>query len=224
LLAVGQSVEFEGRTWRVGGRFSSGGSAFDSELWCRLPDFQQALKRQDLSLVALQLQPGTSPGAVVLFCKERVDLELQAVGETDYYAALQKHYQPVRMLSWLVVFLIAGAGVFAGLNMMYGAVAGRIREIAMLQAVGYRRRAILLSLIQEGILLASAASLLAGLIALVWINGLAVRFTMGAFVLNVDGVALLTGCGTGVLLGIVGAIPPAIRTLRLSVAESLKAV
>lgn len=224
LLAVGQPVEFEGRTWRVGGRFAAGGSAFDSELWCRLPDFQQALKRQDLSLVALQLQPGTSPSAVVLFCKERVDLELQAVGETDYYAGLQKHYQPVRMLSWLVVFLIAGAGVFAGLNMMYGAVAGRIREIAMLQAVGYRRRAILLSLVQEGILLASAASLLAGLVALVWINGLAVRFTMGAFVLRVDGVALLTGCGTGVLLGIVGAIPPAIRTLRLSVAESLKAV
>lgn len=159
-----------------------------------------------------------------MFCKERVDLELQAVGEADYYASLQKHYQPVRMLAWFVVFLIAGAGVFAGLNMMYGAVAGRIREIATLQAVGYRRRSILLSLIQEGILLASASSLLAGLIALTWINGMAVRFTMGAFVLHVDGIALLIGCGTGVLLGIVGAIPPAIKALRLPVAESLKAV
>lgn len=224
LLAVGQQVEFEGRTWRVSGRFTAGGSAFESELWCHLPDFQQALKRQDLSLVALLLQPGANPNGVTLFCKERVDLELQATGETDYYASLQKHYQPVRMLAWLVVFLIAGAGVFAGLNMMYGAVAGRIREIATLQAVGYRRRAILVSLIQEGILLAATASLLAGLIALFWINGMAVRFTMGAFALRVDGVALLVGCGTGLLLGIVGAIPPAIKALRLSVAESLKAV
>lgn len=223
-LTVGQQVQFEGLSWKISGRFAAGGSAFESELWCRLPDFQQVLKRQDLSLVALLLRTGASSSEVVLFCKERVDLELQAVAETDYYASLQKHYQPVRMLAWLVVFLIAGAGVFAGLNMMYGAVAGRIREIATLQAVGYRRRAILLSLIQEGILLASAASLLAGLIALVWINGMAVRFTMGAFVLRVDGVALLTGCGTGVLLGIVGAIPPAIKALRLSVAESLKAV
>ncbi|MFO1007534.1 MAG: FtsX-like permease family protein [Planctomycetaceae bacterium] len=224
LLAIDRSVEFEGKVWRISGHFTAGGSAFESELWCRLPDFQQTLKRQDLSLVALLLQPGAKANGVVLFCKERVDLELQAVAETDYYASLQKHYKPVRILAWLVVVLIAGAGVFAGLNMMYGAVAGRIREIATLQAVGYRRRAILLSLIQEGILLASAASLLAGLIALTWINGMAVRFTMGAFALHVDSVALLTGCGAGVLLGIVGAIPPAIKALRLPVAESLKAV
>lgn len=224
LLKSGQSLEFEGRTWRISGRFTAAGSAFDSELWCRLPDFQQALKRQDLSLVALLLPAGSRTNEVVLFCKSRVDLELQAVGESEYYATLQKHYQPVRMIAWLVAFLIAGAGVFAGLNMMYGAVAGRVREIAMLQAIGYRRRAILLSLIQEAILLASLASLIAGLVALIWINGKPVRFTMGAFVLRIDGVALLIGCGTGVWLGIVGAIPPAIKALRLSVSESLKAV
>jgi ABC-type antimicrobial peptide transport system permease subunit len=56
-----------------------------------------------------------------------------------------------------------------------------------------------------------------------WLNGMAVRFTMGAFTLSVDSVALLVGCGTGLLLGIVGAIPPAIKALRLHVAESLKA-
>ena len=223
-LAIGQQVQFEGRTWRVSGQFTAGGSAFESELWCRLPDLQQALKRQDLSVVALLFQPGANPAEVELFCKQRVDLELQAVGETDYYASLQKHYKPVRMLAWLVVFLVAAAGVFAGLNMMYGAVAGRIREIATLQAVGYRRRAVLVSLVQEGALLAAAASLLAGLVALLWLNGMAVRVTMGAFALRVDSVALLVGCGTGLLLGIVGAIPPAIKALRLPVAESLKAV
>jgi len=223
-LAIGQQVQFEGRTWRVSGQFTAGGSAFESELWCRLPDLQQALKRQDLSVVALLFQPGANPAEVELFCKQRVDLELQAVGETDYYASLQKHYKPVRMLAWLVVFLVAAAGVFAGLNMMYGAVAGRIREIATLQAVGYRRRAILVSLVQEGALLAAAASLLAGLVALLWLNGMAVRVTMGAFAIRVDSVALLIGCGTGLLLGIVGAIPPAIKALHLPVAESLKAV
>ena len=71
------------------------------------------------------------------------------IAETSYYASLQKHYQPVRMLGWLVVVLVAGAGVFAGLNTMYGAVVGRVRELATLQAVGFRRRAIAISLIQE---------------------------------------------------------------------------
>ncbi|MEX0715636.1 MAG: ABC transporter permease [Planctomycetaceae bacterium] len=223
-LALGNSVRFEGREWKISGRFTAGGSALESEIWCRLSDFQQALKRQDLSVVALLLREGASASEVELFCKRRVDLELQAVRETAYYESLQKHYRPVRMLAWLVVFLVAGAGVFAGLNMMYGAVAGRIREVATLQAVGYRRRAILLSLIQEGALLSAAASLLAGGSALWLLNGMAVRFTMGAFTLRVDSVALLIGCGTGLLLGVLGAIPPAIKALRLPVAESLKAI
>jgi ABC-type lipoprotein release transport system permease subunit len=223
-LAIGQTTEFEGRTWTVSGRFTAGGSAFESELWAPLVEMQQALKRQDLSLVALLLQPGANPAEVTLFCKERVDLELQAVRETDYFASLQRHYRPVRMLAWLVVLLVAGAGVFTGLNLMYGAVVGRTREIATLQAIGFRRRAVLASLIQEGALLAAAASLLAGLIALVGLNGMAVRFTMGAFALRVDSVALLAGCGIGLFLGIGGAIPPAIKALRLRVAESLKAV
>ncbi len=224
LLSVGKSLEFEGRQWRISGRFAAGGAAYESEIWCRLSDFQTVSKRQDISLVALLLSPGSSPAEVELFCKERTDLELRAMRETDYYATLQQHYKPVRLLAWLVVLLVSGAGVFAGLNMMYGAVAGRVREIATLQAIGYRRRAILLSLIQEGVLLASAGSLFSGVVAVTLLNGMAVRITMGAFTLRIDGVAILIGCGVGLLLGVVGALPPALKSLRAEVAASLKAV
>jgi putative ABC transport system permease protein len=223
-LGVGDTVIFEGRQWRVSGRFAAGGSALESELWCPLADLQQVLKRQDLSLVAMLLRPDASPSQVELFCKERVDLELAAIAEADYYAALQKHYRPVRMLAWLVVILVAGAGVFAGINTMYGAVVGRVRELAALQAIGFRRRAILLSLVQEATLLAAAACLLAGLLAITFINGMAVRFTMGAFALRIDSTAVIVGCGIGLLIGTVGAIPPGVRAMRLSVSESLKAV
>jgi len=222
-LAVGEEVIFETKPWRISGHFEAAGGAFESEIWCRLADLQQVLKRQDLSLVAMLLNTQTSVSDVNLFCKERTDLELQAIRETGYYASLQQHYQPVRMLAWTVVLLVAGAGVFAGLNVMYGAVAGRIRELATLQAIGYRRRAILVSIVQEGGLLAAAGSLVAASIALLLLNGLAVRFTMGAFALRIDGVALLLGCGVGLLLGIIGALPPAIKALRLTVADSLKA-
>jgi putative ABC transport system permease protein len=159
-----------------------------------------------------------------LFCKERLDLELQSMREVDYYASLQKDYGPVRMLAWVVVLLVAGAGVFAGLNTMYGSVIGRIPELSTLQTMGFARRAIVVSLIQEGILLAAAASVLAALIALIFINGSAVRFTMGAFSLRIDSIAVLIGCGVGVALGFFGALPPAIRALRMPVVDGLKAV
>jgi ABC-type antimicrobial peptide transport system permease subunit len=128
------------------------------------------------------------------------------------------------MLAWTIVLLVAGAGVFSGFNAMYGAVVGRIREIAALQAIGYRRRAIFLSLMQESLILASTAALLAGGIALWIFNGRAVRFTMGAFSLRIDGAAVLLGCIIGLLIGVLGATPAAIRALRIPVVESLKAV
>ena len=224
MMTVGNSIEFEGRSWKISGRFAAGGAAYESEIWCRLADFQTATKRQDLSLVAMLLSPASSPAEVQLFCKERTDLELRAIRETEYYASLQQHYKPVRLLAWFVVVLVSGAGIFAGLNMMYGAVAGRIREIATLQAIGFRRRAILISLVQEGVLLSAAGSLLSGAIALTMLNGTAVRFTMGAFTLRIDSVTILIGCGVGLLLGVVGALPPALKALRAEVAMSLKAV
>jgi len=222
-LAVGKTIKFEGRDWRISGTFSAGGAAFESEIWCRLDELQQAMKRQDLSLVAITLAPGAEFSNVELFCMERLDLELQATQESDYYATLQKDYGPVRMLAWLVVLLVSGAGIFAGLNTMYGSVVGRIRELATLQTIGFARRAMLLTLIQEGVVLAAAASLSAALIALLFVNNASVRFTMGAFALRVDDVAVLIGCGVGLLLGIFGAIPPAIRALRLPIVEGLKA-
>ena len=223
-LAVGNPIDFEGRTWRISGRFAAGGTAYEAELWCRLEDFQSATKRQDLSLIAMLLKPQCSAAEVELFCIERTDLELRAIRETEYYASLEQHYQPVRMLAWLVVWLVSAAGVFTGLNMMYGAVAGRVREIATLQTIGYRRRAILLSLVQEGVLLAAASSLVAGTIALILFNGLAVRFTMGAFALRIDSISILTGCGVGLLLGVLGSLPPALKALRTEVASALKAI
>jgi hypothetical protein len=77
---------------------------------------------------------------------------------------------------------------------------------------------------QEGMLLAAAASLAATGIAIALVNGVSVRFTMGAFDLRVDQVTVLIGCGVGLALGVIGAILPAIRVLRLPVVEGLRAV
>lgn len=221
---VGQQIVFEGRPWTISGIFSAGGAAFESEVWCRLDELQQAMKRQDLSIVAVTLAPDGDFADLDLFCKERLDLELQALRETEYYAGLQRDYGPVRWLAWLVVLLVSGAGIFAGLNTMYGSVVGRIAELSTLRTIGFARRAIVTSLLQEGTLLAAAASLVAAGLAIMLANGIAVRFTMGAFLLRIDSTAVLIGCGVGLLLGVLGAIPPAIRALRMPVVDGLRAV
>lgn len=223
-VAIGDSIRLENRDWKIVGMFSCGGAAFESEVWCRLDELQQAMKRQDLSIVALTLEPNADFADLDIFCKQRLDLELQTMPETEYYAGLQRDYEPIRWLAWLVVLLVAGAGVFAGLNTMYGSVVGRISEFSMLQTIGFVRRAIVLSLIQEAVILGLAASLFASLIALTLVNESAIRFTMGAFQLQIDSTSILIGCGVGFLLGFLGAIPPAIRALRMPIVDGLKSV
>lgn len=223
-LAIGKQVTFDGQSWTISGFFTAAGSAFESEIWAPLADLQTALKRQDLSLVAIGMDSANRVTDVDLFCRERIDLELKAVSESGYYASLQKHYKPVRMLGWIVVALVAGSGIFAGLNTMYGAVVGRVRELATLQAIGFRRRAILLTLVQEATLLACAGALVACVVGLTFIDGAAVRFTMGAFRLQVDSVGIAVACGVAALLGFVGALPPALKAMRLPVVEAIKAI
>ncbi len=223
-LAIGQQLTFDSHTWTISGRFTAAGSAFESEIWAPLADLQTVLKRQDLSLVAVGMDSPDRVADVDMFCRERVDLELKAVSESGYYADMQKHYKPVRMLGWVVVALVAGSGIFAGLNTMYGAVVGRARELATLQALGFRRRAILLTLVQEATLLACAGALIACILGLTMVDGTAIRFTMGAFMLKVDSVGISVACGVAVLLGVVGAIPPALKAMRLPVAEAIKSI
>ena len=222
-LAIGNSIFLENREWKIVGEFSCGGAAFESEIWCRLDDLQQAMKRQDLSIVALTIAPDGDFADLDIFCKQRLDLELQTMQETDYYGLLQRDYKPIRWLAWLVVFLVAGSGIFAGLNTMYGAVVGRVSELSMLRTLGFSRRAIALSLIQEAMVMTISASLIACLIAITLVNGVAVKFTMGAFCLEVDSLTILIGCVVGISLGILGAIPPALKALRIQIVDGLRA-
>lgn len=229
-VAVGRTVSIEGKPWRVSGRFAAPGTLLEAEVWCLLDDLKAAMKRpNDVSVVAMRFDPTGDPakqmGYVDYFCRNRrPDLELMGSREAEYYASLRKHYAPMRTLAWLLVGLVAVAGGCGAVNTMYAAVAGRVREFAALQAIGFPRRAIALSLLQESVILAAGATLAAAGLALVLVQGVAVRFTMGAFTLQLDRTALLVGCAAGLGLGVFGAIPPAVRAFRMPIPDALKAV
>ncbi len=229
-LAIGKTLIIEKKPWRISGHFAAPGTLLEAEVWCPLDELKLLAKRpNDISLVALRLDPRGDRreqlGAVEYFCRDRNrDLELMGSREADYYASLQQHYGMMRALAWLLVVLVGGAGACGAINTMYAAVAGRVREFATLQAIGYSRRAIAISLIQESVLLAAFATLVATGLGLLLIQGTAIRFTMGAFALQLDRLALLIGCGAGLVVGIVGAVPPVVRAFRLPIAAALKAV
>jgi ABC-type antimicrobial peptide transport system permease subunit len=127
-------------------------------------------------------------------------------------------------VAWVTAGLIALGGLFGGLNTMYAAFATRIRELGTLQSLGFRRSAIVISMVQESTLATAAGGLIACAIAVLLLDGISVRFSMGAFGLVIDEQVIGLGLLAGLVLGIIGAIPPAIRCLRPSIPLALKAV
>lgn len=220
-LASGQSLWFDGREWKITGRFRAPGTTMNGELWTSLTDLQVATKRDGLSCIVLRLDDAEFAD-IDAFTKTRVDLELSAMPEVEYYAELLRFYRPVRIMIWVTALLIAVSGVLGGLNTLYSAFAARVREIGMLQSVGFSRRAILLSFVQESLLVAICSALLALALCKLTLDGIAISLTMGIFQLTVNSVAAYHAVLTGLALGVIGAFPPAFRCLRMTIPEALK--
>jgi len=221
-LAVGRELWVDGRAFTIVGRFAAPNTVMNAEIWAPLTSIQTLTRRESLSCVVLTLGAGEFAD-VDLFVKNRVDLELSAMPETAYYEQLSAFYQPVKMMVWVTAILVGAGGLLGGLNTMYAAFASRIREVGTLQSLGFPRRAVVLSFMQESLLAAAAGALIGAALCLLLLDGVSIRFSMGAFGLLLDGPTLGFGIAAGLMLGLLGSLPPTIRCLRMPIAESLKA-
>lgn len=211
-LKPGTNVFIEDVPVTVSGVFAAPGTVMESEIWMPLGDLRSLSLRENLSCVVLSLDDGAFED-IDLFTKQRLDLELSALRESDYFAGLSEFYAPVRGMAWMTAFLIATGAVLGGLNTLYAAFASRIREIAVLQAIGYGRIPIMFSLVQESTLACLCGTLLASLLATWLFDGITVSFSIGSFVLRVTPRVAVAGFVTGLALGVLGAIPPGLRCL-----------
>jgi ABC-type lipoprotein release transport system permease subunit len=222
-LAPGRTVVLEDQEFTISGIFEAPGTVLESEVWFDRNDLMTAIQRDALSCVVVRMQ---SPGGYAnadLFARQRLDLELVAVRESEYYAKLGSFYAPLRGMTWLTAGLVGAGAVFGGLNILYAAFASRIRELATLQAIGFSRGAILWSLIQESLLATLLGTLLAAALAVFWLEGITIPFSIGAFSLLLPLPVLGLGLMVGLLLGTLGALPPAMRCLGAPLPSALRA-
>ena len=221
-LEPGEKVTIDGSAMTVSGTFAAPGTVMESEVWAALGDLHMLAQRETVSCVVLRMNDPADFSEAELFAQQRLDLELAALRESDYYAALSSFFKPLRVMTWITAGLIAAGAVFGGFNTLYAAFASRIRELATLQAIGYGRGAIFLSLVQESLIACLAGTLLASVTAIFLLDGRTIPFSIGAFTVSVSPQVALAGLATGILLGILGAIPPAIRCLRPPLPTALR--
>jgi putative ABC transport system permease protein len=222
-LELGQTLLVERRPTTIVGRFEAPQAVMDAEIWAPLNDLLVLTRRDTISCVVVTLEDAARFPDVAAFAAQRLDLELTALREREYFAALTRFFAPVRALVTATAALIALGGLLGGLNTMYAAFASRARELATLQTLGFRRGALVVALLQESLLLNAAGGLLGTLAGVALLDGIAISFSMGAFGLAVDAAVVAAGLCAGALLGLVGALPPALRCLRLPIPAALRA-
>ena len=205
----------------VTGIIDAPGVAIDGEAWAPISDLLVLTKRQTISVAVISLD-GADIGDLEMFAAQRPDLELAAIDEPAYYAGLAKFFRPVQILIAVSALIVALGAMLGGLNALDAAFASRSREIAMLQVLGYSRAAVIANLIQESIITVAAGAIPALMIAAFLLDGLGVRFSMGIFSLRVDAACVASGLIAGLLLGLIGSLPPTLRCLRVDIPLALK--
>jgi len=219
--SLGSTVLVAGEPFEIVGTLSAPGTAMHGELWMRLDRLALLTQRTTHSCVVAALGDADFDD-IDAFTAMRLDLETVAMRESDYYARLTEFFAPIRMLVLATAILISTGGVLGGVHAMYAAFASRVREAGTLQAIGFSRAAIAVSLTIESTVACVAGALLAAAAGLLFLDGLAIRFSMGSFGLSVDGAAVLAGLSAGVLLGLLGAVPAILRCLTLPIPSALR--
>ncbi|MBP1722064.1 MAG: efflux pump, inner rane subunit [Deltaproteobacteria bacterium] len=137
---LGDTPRFGGREWKVVGILDSGGSAFDSEIWCDAILLNQTYNRP-ASLFQSATVKITSPDALfafkeVLGADPRLTVEVER--ERDYYERQSQVVTTmIRVFGFLIVMIMGIGAVFGALNTMYSSVAARFREIATIRSLGF---------------------------------------------------------------------------------------
>lgn len=230
-FAVGSDVVLRGVSWRVVGRFETGGDIHESELMAGIDVVQAALRRSGtLQSVTLRL---TSPDALEelqLAVENDPTLAVDVVREDEYFARQSGQISAVlSVIAYVIGSIMALGAIFAALNTMYAAVSARTVEIATLRALGFGPAPIVCSVIAEAMLL----SLLGGVVgaALAWLlfNGHTVGSTAASFnqeirffSLYVSPALIAVGIAWALAIGFAGGLFPAIRAARLPVATALR--
>ncbi len=218
---IGDTLTIAGKPFVVVGIFDARGTAMHAELWMPLDRHAQLSQRTTLSGVVVALGDADYDDIEALTIS-RLDLETISMRESEYYARLNDFFAPIRVLVFVTALLVSSGGVLGGINAMYAAFASRVREVGTLQALGFSRAAIAISFMIESTVACIAGALVACLLALLLLDGVAIRFSMGSFGLSVDSQAIASALLAGILLGVVGALPAIVRCLTLPIPAALR--
>jgi ABC-type lipoprotein release transport system permease subunit len=227
---IGDNVRFANRDWTVVGVIESGGSGFDSEIWCDAEQVLQVFRRPVFSVLTARLSRMSDTTSVIERIKADPRLsQLEVKNERRFYAEQSEMMSMFISIIGIAITLIFSFGAMVGAMItMYAAVANRTTEIGTLRALGFPRKSIMAAFLIEAQLIA----LLGGVLGLLLASGLQLitvsttnwtTFSEIAFGFALSPDIVVSCIVFSLVMGFVGGFLPAFRASRMDILDALRA-
>ncbi len=227
---LGSKTKINGLDWTVVGVFESDGDTHESEILSDSETVLSAFRRESFQSVLVKLNSATDYPAFRDALASNPQLLVSASPESEYYAQQSRPFaQTLSSVAFLVGGIMAIGAFFGAINSMYSALSTRTVEIATLRAIGFGSTPIVISIFIESLLLALTGAAIGAVIAKLLFAGHVVNTNGGGlahaqylFAMNVTAAQVIVCMILACIVGIVGALFPAIHAVRMSVVTALR--
>ena len=228
-MNAGDEIKLGARTLTVVGHFDAGGSAFDSEAWMDADEARSIFNRANYASVLIRPVDAAAGLRLQKQLEANRRLVVRVVPEVSYYAEQTKTAGPIRSGGNLIATVMSVGAVLAAMNTMYASIGARTRELGTLRVLGFRRRSIVAAILLEGACLALVGGIIGGAVSF-GLNGYRTgtfnfqTFSESVFELTITAGIVGKSLLFAIVVGILGALLPALRASRMPVIAALKAV
>jgi len=224
-LNVGDTTELiEGEPLEVVGIFDSSNVFDNGSMFTPLATLQQLMFRGGEVTMFAVVGEDRSPEALRQLA-QRVKQSGSKIEAEVAEAVAQRstEIRVARSFAWLTSAIAVLIGSVGMLNTMMMAVFERTREIAMLRALGWRRRRVMAMVLGESTVLCAIGALVGIAVGVLMVRLLSQVPAAGRLVAgDVSPGVMLQGLGLALLLGLLGGIYPAWSAARLPPVEGLR--
>ncbi|HEV2702402.1 MAG TPA: FtsX-like permease family protein [Steroidobacteraceae bacterium] len=222
-LNIGDNVRLRQGSWPIVGVFTADGVnanelAGDVETLAAMLHFSgygsvQARLETPAKLPEFRQWLTTNPALAVTAETQQSYFNRIVAGQSDYFTAI----------AYLTGAIMAIGALFGSINIFYGIVSARAREMAILRAIGYGALPVAASVVFEALLLSLLGALVGAGVAWLLFGGREFMVDQNIYRLLFAPRVVLIGIGWALALALAGSLLPAIRAGRLRVIQALRA-
>jgi putative ABC transport system permease protein len=230
-LELGGKLDAYRTQWDIVGVFSADRSFRESELVTDAEVLMNVSGRPAFQNVTAVLQSPATFESFKRVISSNPGFSMEVFREPEF---LSRESSSLNRLLAFMAYVMGGimalGATFVALNATYSSINDRRREVATLRALGFAPAIVMCSIVIEALLLSLVGGTVGAMLAWLAFNDKSMSTAVGAdvhqlvFNIAVTLPVIANGLLGALVIGIIGALPPAARTLSRPVADDLRAI